>query len=89
MGIKMANFLKTSVVSGGIFAALAAGSLLVSPVAMAQMDTPAQQRHRINLDDVELTDLIEDVSIVTGYTFIVHPQVRGRVTVTSQTALTF
>tara|TARA_X000000950_G_scaffold287674_1_gene401013 strand:+ start:19640 stop:21601 length:1962 start_codon:yes stop_codon:yes gene_type:complete len=88
MGIKMANFLKTSVVSGGIFAALAAGSLLVSPVAMAQMDTPAQQRHRINLDDVELTDLIEDVSIVTGYTFIVHPQVRGRVTVTSQTALT-
>ena len=52
------------------------------------MDTPAQQRHRINLDDVELTDLIEDVSIVTGYTFIVHPQVRGRVTVTSQTALT-
>ncbi len=84
----MANFLKTSVVSGGILAALAAGSLLVSPVAMAQMDTPAQQRHRINLDDVELTDLIEDVSIVTGYTFIVHPQVRGRVTVTSQTALT-
>ncbi len=84
----MANILKTSVVSGGILAALAAGSLLVSPVAMAQMDTPAQQRHRINLDDVELTDLIEDVSIVTGYTFIVHPQVRGRVTVTSQTALT-
>ncbi len=84
----MANFLKTSVVSGGILAALAAGSFLVSPVAMAQMDTPAQQRHRINLDDVELTDLIEDVSIVTGYTFIVHPQVRGRVTVTSQTALT-
>ncbi len=84
----MANILKTSVVSGGILATLAAGSLLVSPVAMAQMDTPAQQRHRINLDDVELTDLIEDVSIVTGYTFIVHPQVRGRVTVTSQTALT-
>ncbi len=88
MGFKMANILKTSVVSGGILATLAAGSLLVSPVAMAQMDTPAQQRHRINLDDVELTDLIEDVSIVTGYTFIVHPQVRGRVTVTSQTALT-
>lgn len=88
MGFKMANFLKTSAVSGGILAALAAGSFLVSPVAMAQMETPAQQRHRINLDDVELTDLIEDVSIVTGYTFIVHPQVRGRVTVTSQTALT-
>ncbi|WP_293611100.1 type II secretion system secretin GspD [Ponticaulis sp.] len=71
-----------------ILAALAFGSVLAMPVANAQVDTPREQRHRINLDDVELTDLIEDVSILTGYTFIVHPQVRGRVTVTSQTPLT-
>lgn len=75
-------------VSHTVLAALACGGLLVSPIASAQMDEPAEQRHRINLNDVELTDLIEDVSILTGYTFIVHPQVRGRVTVTSQTALT-
>ncbi|MAT36280.1 MAG: type II secretion system protein GspD [Ponticaulis sp.] len=73
-----------------LLGAISAGALLLAlPQASAQMDTPAdQQRHRINLSDVELTDLIEDVSIVTGYTFIVHPQVRGRVTVTSQTPLT-
>ena len=71
-----------------LVAVLTAGTLLASPHAFAQMDEPVEQRHRINLTDVELTDLIEDVSIVTGYTFIVHPQVRGRVTVTSQTPLT-
>lgn len=57
-----------------------------SPV-LAQVEAPSQQRHQINLIDVEMSDLIEDVSILTGYTFIVHPQVRGRVTVTSQTPL--
>ena len=75
-------------ISHTVLAALACGGLFVSPVASAQMDEPSEQRHRINLNDVELTDLIEDVSILTGYTFVVHPQVRGRVTVTSQTALT-
>lgn len=75
-------------ISGGILAAVTAGSVWSAPKAVAEMDTPQEQRHRINLSDVELTDLIEDVSIVTGYTFIVHPQVRGRVTVTSQTPLT-
>jgi general secretion pathway protein D len=46
-------------------------------------------RHVLNFDDVELSSLIADVSIVTGYTFIVHPDVRTkRVTVTSSTPLT-
>ncbi len=71
-----------------ILAALAISSAVAAPFAHAEMDTPREQRHRINLNDVEISDLIEDVSIVTGYTFIVHPQVRGRVTVTSQTPLT-
>ncbi|MAP95817.1 MAG: type II secretion system protein GspD [Ponticaulis sp.] len=83
----MSNLRKLGV-SRAVMAALTAGTLISSPLAFAQMDTPQDQRHRINLSDVELTDLIEDVSIVTGYTFIVHPQVRGRVTVTSQTPLT-
>ncbi len=71
-----------------MFAALATASVVSAPQAWGDMDTPREQRHRINLNDVEISDLIEDVSIVTGYTFIVHPQVRGRVTVTSQTPLT-
>ena len=46
-------------------------------------------RHVLNFDDVELSALIADVSIVTGYTFIVHPDVKSkRVTVTSSSPLT-
>lgn len=56
-------------------------------VALAEMNEPAPARHVLNLSDVEISALIEDVSIVTGYTFIVHPDVKGRVTVTSQTPL--
>ena len=75
--------------SNAVFAMIATSGVLATPLAAyAEMDTPREQRHRINLNDVEIADLIEDVSIVTGYTFIVHPQVRGRVTVTSQTPLT-
>ena len=88
MGNEMKSMRTLTGHSQRILAALAFGSVLALPVANAQVDTPREQRHRINLDDVELTDLIEDVSILTGYTFIVHPQVRGRVTVTSQTPLT-
>ena len=71
-----------------LLAAMAVLGLSGVPGAMAQMDTPNEQVHRINLKEVEIADLIEDVSIITGYTFIVHPQVRGRVTVTSQASLT-
>lgn len=61
---------------------------LVSPV-LAQGEDTQPTRHILNLDDVELTALIEDVSTVTGYTFIVHPDARTkRVTVSSDTPLT-
>ncbi len=43
--------------------------------------------HVINLTDVDISVLIDDVSAITGYTFVVHPSVRGRVTVSSQTPL--
>ena len=66
---------------------LSSGVLFAQP-SVAQVDRQTQQKHQINLNDVEMADLIEDVSILTGYTFLVHPQVRGRVTVTSQTPLT-
>ncbi|MFN4183629.1 MAG: type II secretion system secretin GspD [Hyphomonas sp.] len=43
----------------------------------------------MNLDDVELNTLIEDMSMLTGYTFITHPDVRkARVSVVSQTPMT-
>lgn len=62
------------------------------PVASAQEFTTrevASTQHVLNFDDVAMTDLIEDISVITGYTFIVHPDVKSkRVTVSSNAALT-
>ena len=72
----------------GLTAVLLATTALPA-FGLAGEATPQAARHVLNFDDVELSSLIADVSIVTGYTFIVHPDVRGkRVTVTSSTPLT-
>ncbi|MEH6809665.1 MAG: type II secretion system secretin GspD [Hyphomonas oceanitis] len=72
----------------GLTAVLLATTALPA-FGLAGEATPPAARHVLNFDDVELSSLIADVSIVTGYTFIVHPDVRGkRVTVTSSTPLT-
>lgn len=65
------------------FAALIAASLLVAAPAAS----PAQD-NLVNFNQAEIQAVIDDVSSVTGYTFIVDPNVRGRVTITSQTPLT-
>lgn len=71
----------------GLAAALFAGFSLVTHAQSASGNNAA--RHVLNFDDVELNALIADVSIVTGYTFIVHPDVKSkRVTVTSSAQLT-
>ena len=81
----------------GAFAALAGGVLapdyLQSAYAddlgeAAIRDRKTQGQHVVNLKDVDISVLIDDVSAMTGYTFVVHPSVRGRVTVSSQSALT-
>ena len=67
------------------FAALA----LAGQTAQAEMQSPQASRHVLSLDDVDITALIDDVSIITGYTFILHPDVsRTRVTVLSQAPMT-
>ena len=48
----------------------------------------AQDRSTLNFRDAEVQAVIDDVSLLTGYTFIVDPDVRGRVTISSQSALT-
>lgn len=63
-------------------------ALLAQPLAFAEMNSPQAQRHILSLNDVEVTSLIDDVSIITGYTFILHPDVRRtKVTVMSQTPM--
>lgn len=58
-------------------------------IAMAEMNSPQAARHVLSLNDVEITALIDDVSIITGNTFILHPDVRRtKVTVMSQAPMT-
>ncbi len=64
-------------------AALAALSLASVPAGAALF-----QEHTLNFRNADIQAFIDDVSIVTGYTFIVDPEVRGNVTITSQTPLT-
>lgn len=67
----------------------AAAALTASQFAQAQAPADNQDRHVLNLEDVELNTLIEDVSMLTGYTFVTHPDVRKvRVSVVSQTPMT-
>ena len=66
-----------------------AAFLALGQIATAQVAPQDGARHVLRLDDVEISALIDDVSIITGYTFILHPDVRrARVTVMSQAPLT-
>ena len=57
--------------------------------AAGEMNSPQAARHVLSLNDVEITALIDDVSIITGNTFILHPDVRRtKVTVMSQAPMT-
>ncbi|MEL6474757.1 MAG: type II secretion system secretin GspD [Pseudomonadota bacterium] len=82
--------------SGRVAFALAGGMMLPFTVAAQSLgpsdaviaQASLDNRHIMNLQDVEISVLIDDVSSITGYTFIVHPSVRGQVSVSSQAALT-
>ncbi len=45
------------------------------------------QSQMMNFRDAEIGAVIDDMALMTGYTFVVDPEVRGRVTIVSQTAL--
>nr|WP_070959630.1 type II secretion system secretin GspD [Hyphomonas sp. Mor2] len=69
--------------------AASAIALASQGIATAEMNSPQAARHVLSLNDVEITALIDDVSIITGYTFILHPDVRRtKVTVMSQAPMT-
>ncbi len=64
-------------------------TLLAMSPTVADMRSPSEARHVLSLNDVEITALIDDVSIITGFTFVLHPDVRRtKVTVMSQTPMT-
>ncbi|MEL7545360.1 MAG: type II secretion system secretin GspD [Pseudomonadota bacterium] len=72
-----------------LVATTAIAALLAISPALAEMNSPTSARHVLSLNDVEITALIDDVSIITGHTFVLHPDVRRtKVTVMSQTPMT-
>jgi general secretion pathway protein D len=75
-----ANRLCARLVALALIAALAP-----APAALAQSGGPGNV---VNFNQAEIQAVIDDVSAVTGHTFIVDPNVRGRVTITSQAPLT-
>ncbi len=69
--------------------AASAIALASQGLAAGEMNSPQAARHVLSLNDVEITALIDDVSIITGNTFILHPDVRRtKVTVMSQAPMT-
>ncbi|MGX6646590.1 type II secretion system secretin GspD [Maricaulaceae bacterium MS644] len=74
-----------TVILRGVMAAL---SLSLALSALAAGPASTQERSTLNFRDAEIAAVIDDVSLLTGYTFIVDPEVRGRVTIASQVALT-
>lgn len=69
---------------------IAASALVIGAqtIANAEMKSPQAERHVLSLNDVDITTLIDDVSVITGHTFILHPDVRRtKVTVMSQSLM--
>ena len=63
---------------------LLGGALALATLAPAR----AQDAHIISLQDADIREFIDDVSVVTGRGFIVDPRVQGKVTIASEQALT-
>lgn len=52
-------------------------------LALAPISSAFAEEHVLNLTDADIHAFIDDVAEVTGYTFIIHPAVRGKVNVKS------
>ena len=57
-------------------------------LSAATLPAAAQDTHIISLQDADIRDFIDDVSVVTGRGFIIDPRVQGKVTISSEQALT-
>ena len=67
---------------GAAFGLSTVGLLGHAPAAMAQ------DNHIISLQEADIRDFIDDVSVVTGRGFLIDPRVQGKVTIASEQALT-
>lgn len=66
--------------------------LLIAGVIIASLLTPqtqahAQGDHLITMQQADIRAFIDDVSVVTGHTFLVDPRIQGKVTISSEQSL--
>ena len=63
--------------------------LLVAGTCATWAQAPADRNdlYRVNFVDVDITTLAETIARATGKTFVLHPQVHGLVTLTSERPL--
>lgn len=76
----MTQFLKTP-----LAAILLTGASFISSLALPAV--AAAQSHQITMQEADIRAFIDDVSMVTGKTFIVDPRVQGKVTISSDESL--
>lgn len=74
--------------TGRLVALIFAVSVFAPAAAAQSQGQTAPRGSTVNFNQAEIQAVIDDVSAVTGHTFIVDPNVRGRVTITSQSPLT-
>lgn len=61
------------------------GALIIAATMFAMTpDARAQDGHLITMQEADIRAFIDDVSIVTGKTFLVDPRVQGKVTISSE-----
>ena len=65
--------------------AIVLGASCIAPLALPGI--AAAQSHQITMQQADIRAFIDDVSMVTGKTFIVDPRVQGKVTISSDETL--
>ncbi len=70
-----------------ILSAFASGVMLTSGLALSSSAFAAESDHLITMQEADIRAFIDDVSIVTGKTFLVDPRVQGKVTISSEQSL--
>ena len=66
-------------------AVLMLSASFMTPLALPSL--AAAQSHQITMQQADIRAFIDDVSMVTGRTFIVDPRVQGKVTISSDETL--
>ena len=77
------SFLPTTVFKAPTFKILSLSALLAS----ASLSPAMAQSQILNFKDADIRAVAEDIAMITGQSFIIDPQVSGKVTIISRTAV--